>query len=306
MPSLPASFFNNAVRLLIKRRRWGHDEKALVHRARDLFGVPSAFSWLWLRGINVRKVEQNEIRGEWIEPENGDQDAVILYIHGGGFISCSAQTHRPITTGLARRTNFRVFAANYRLAPEHPFPAGLDDLVAAYKWLLAQNISAARIALAGDSAGGNLALGLLLRVRDESLPLPACAVCFSPWTDLTVRDGAGLPDIDRCAMFYPENCEEFASAYLYETSPLERYVSPAFADLSGLPPILFQVSSTELLLDDSRRVHEKIQASGGTSKLEIFDDVFHCWQMLDGFLPEAGAALQGAAEFIKRYTWPDR
>jgi len=304
MPSLRASFFNTAVRLLIKRRRWGRDEQKLVYRARHLFGVPRVFGWLWTRSLNVQPVKENEIRGEWVVPETpeiNDPQAVILYIHGGGFISCSAGTHRPITTGLARRTGLRVFAVNYRLAPEHPFPAGLDDTVAAYKWLLAQNIPAAKIALAGDSAGGGLVLSLALRLRDAGLPLPACAVCFSPWTDLTGTENSAELDEKRCAMFYVENCVEFAGAYLGGASPLDAYASPVFSDFAGLPPVLFQAGSTELLLDNSRRVHDKIQESGGISKLEIYDDVFHCWQMLDGFIPEAGAALQHAAEFIKSH-----
>jgi acetyl esterase/lipase len=302
MPSLQARFFNAFVRLLIKRRRWGRDEAALVRRARNLFGTPPVFQWFWTAGVNLRPVEENSVPGEWVEPENYDSDAVILYIHGGGFISCSAKTHRPITAGLARRTNFRVFAANYRLAPEHPFPAGLDDLVAAYKWLLAQNISSAKVALAGDSAGGGLVLSLLMRLRDEGLSLPACAVCFSPWTDLTGEsDNAGL-DENRCAMFYLENCTEFAVPYLRGISPLDPYASPVFGSFEGFPPVLFQVGSTEILLDNSQRIHDKILQAGGTSELEVYEDVFHCWQMLDGFIPEAGKALQNAAEFIRRYV----
>jgi acetyl esterase/lipase len=298
MPSLQARFFNTMVRLLIKRRRWGHDEAALVRRARNFFGTPPVFQRFWTRGVTLRAVNENEVRGEWVEPKHYDPQAVILYLHGGGFISCSAATHRPITTGLARRTKFRVFALNYLLAPEHPFPAGLDSVVAAYKWLLNQNISPAKIALAGDSAGGNLALGLLLRLRDEGTPLPACAVCFSPWADLT---GAGDPENkNRCAMFYPENGAEFSAPYLKGAPASDVYASPIFADLGGLPPLLLQVGSTELLLHDSQRLHDKIQISDGTSKLEIFDDVFHCWQMLDGIVPEAGRALQQAVEFIRQ------
>jgi epsilon-lactone hydrolase len=301
MPSLQARFFNAAVRWHVKRRRWGRDEQALARRARNLFGVPQLFRWFWTKGVDLQQVGKNEVRGEWIVPENCDRRAVILYIHGGGFIACSAQTHRPIITGLARRTGLRIFAANYRLAPEHRFPAGLDDVVAAYKWLLAGDISSAKIALAGDSAGGGLVLSLLLRLRDEELPLPACAVCFSPWTDLTGEDDSAGLDENRCAMFYLENCTEFAGAYLGKVSPREKYASPVFADFNDLPPVLFQVGSTELLLDNSRRIHDKIQQAGGTSELEIYDDVFHCWQMLDGFIPEAGAALKSAAEFIKSH-----
>jgi epsilon-lactone hydrolase len=167
--------------------------------------------------------------------------------------------------------------------------------------LLAQGLPASAISLAGDSAGGGLVLGTLLRLRDEGLPLPACGVCFSPWSDMTgkaesVRSNDGL-----CAMFRTKNITEFASAYLGNTSPNEIYASPVFDSLQGLPPILFQVGSTELLLDDSRRVHDKIQALKGTSRLEIYEDLFHCWQMMDGFVPEARVALRKASLFIGNY-----
>jgi acetyl esterase/lipase len=136
------------------------------------------------------------------------------------------------------------------------------------------------------------------------LPLPACGVCFSPWTDLA-GTGASIRFNDgRCAMFRKENIAEFAAAYLGEQSPFETYASPAHADLSGLPPLLLQVGSTELLLDDTRLVHEKIQQAKGFSKLEIFEDVFHCWQMMDGIVPEARVALRQAADFIRNYLSP--
>jgi acetyl esterase/lipase len=220
-------------------------------------------------------------------------------VHGGGFVACSAGTHRPITAGLARISGRRVFSLDYRLAPEHRFPAALDDVLAAYRWLLEQGIPPDSLALAGDSAGGGLVLSTLLRARDVGLPLPACALCFSPWTDLAGSSAESRLNDGRCAMFHPENVVEFASAYLGDISPMDPYASPVFADLGGLPPVLLQVGSTELLLEDARRVHVKIQSAGGISRLEIFDDVFHCWQMLDGLLPEARVALNQAAEFIR-------
>ncbi len=240
------------------------------------------------------------MRGEWVLPDKHEQ-GVILYLHGGGYVACSPKTHRPITAALARLSGCRVFSLDYRLAPEHRYPAALDDAVAAYQWLLAQNLPAHTISLAGDSAGGGLVLGLLLRARDAGLPLPACAVCFSAWTDLTGTGASVHANDGRCAMFRPENMAEFANAYLGDAAPLAAYASPAHADLRGLPPLLLQVGSTELLLDDSRRVHEKLQALNGNSELEIYDDVAHCWQMLAGFVPEAHAALQHAASFIRRY-----
>jgi acetyl esterase/lipase len=207
-----------------------------------------------------------------------------------------------VTAALARLSGRRVFSLDYRLAPEHRYPAALDDAVAAYRRLLKQGVPASMISFAGDSAGGGLVLCALLRVRDEGLPLPACAVCFSAWTDLAGTGASVRLNDGRCAMFRTENIKEFADVYLDGASPFETYASPVHADLKGLPPLLLQVGSTELLLDDSRRVHEKIQAAQGVSKLEVYTDVFHCWQMLDGIVPEARAALRSAASFIREHT----
>ena len=154
------------------------------------------------------------------------------------------------------------------------------------------------LALAGDSAGGGLVLGTLVRLRDEGVPLPSCAVCFSPWTDLA-GTGASLQRNDgRCAMFRPRNIPDFARVYLASASPLNPDASPVYADLRGLPPLLLQVESTELLLDDARRVHDKVREAGGVSRLEVVDGVFHGWQMLDGFMPEATQALDQASSFM--------
>lgn len=289
--------------MLIRRRSWGRDEQEVARRARRLFGSTPFYQWLRTRGVRLRRVETDEVRGEWLEADEGAA-GVILYIHGGGYVSCSAATHRPITAALARLSRHRVFSLNYRLAPEHRYPAALDDAVAAYQWLLGQGAQPALISLAGDSAGGGLVLGTLLRVRQMGLPLPACAVCFSPWTDLAGTGESSSLNDGLCDMFRPSNVTEFAGAYLGDASPLDSYASPVFADLKGLPPLLLQVGSTELLLDDSRRIHDKIQLAGGESRLEIYEEVFHCWQMLDGFLPEARAALRQAAAFIREHVEP--
>lgn len=302
MSSWQVQCFNASIRLLIRRRRWGKDERAVARRARLLFGAPSIFRWFRTRGLRLSTVCDQGVRGEWVAPEDAGR-GVILYLHGGGFVSCSPATHRPITAALARLSRLRVFSPDYRIAPEHRYPAALEDAVAAYQWLLGQGVPAGEIALAGDSAGGGLVLSLLLRVRDAGLPPPACAVCFSAWTDLAGTSTSVHLNDGRCVMFRTENIAEFASAYLGESSPLDPYASPAHADLSGLPPVLLQVGSTELLLDDTRRVHSKIQGCGGVSEVEIYDDLFHCWQMLDGVVPEARIALRQAAAFIRSHLY---
>jgi epsilon-lactone hydrolase len=302
MASWQARCLTVAVRVSIRRRRWG-DEAALARRARRVFGAPRPLQWLRTRGVRIDPAHDAGIRGEWIVADRSDEGAV-LYIHGGGYVAGSAATHRPITAGLARRARRRVFAMEYRLAPEHRFPAALDDAVAAYRWLLARGVAPPSIALAGDSAGGGLALAVLLRLRDEGLPLPGSAVCFSPWTDLAGTGRSLRSNDGRCAMFRPENIADFARAYLGAASALTPHASPVFGDLCGLPPLLLQVASSELLLDDARRVHEKVRAAGGVSRLDVVDGVFHAWPMLDGLMPEAGVALQQAAAFMNEPAAP--
>jgi monoterpene epsilon-lactone hydrolase len=301
-PSWQARCLSASLRLFVRRRRWGRDARAVARRARLIFGAPWPYRWLHTRGLDVRAVREACVRGEWLEPA-GAGVGVIFYLHGGGFVSCSAATQRPVTAALARLTATRVFSLDYRLAPEHPYPAALDDACAAYEWLLARGTPASAICVAGDSAGGGLALGCLLRVRDAGLAPPACAVCFSPWTDLAGAGQSVRANDGRCAMFRTENIEEFAAAYLPAgASPRDPYASPAHAgDFGRLPPLLLQVGSTEILLDDARVVHDKIRAAGGASRLEVYEDLPHGWQMLDGLVPEARVALRQAASFIRRH-----
>lgn len=215
-------------------------------------------------------------------------------------------THRPITAALAKLSNMRVFSLDYRLAPEHRFPAALDDTIAAYRWLLNQpGVEPANIAISGDSAGGGLTLALLSSLRSLGLPMPACAVLGSPWTDLTGSGRSGQENDGRCHMFRFENLEQFSSVYLGDASPGDPRASPLFADLSGLCPLLIQVASTEVLLDDSRGVYRKLIDSGGESTLEVYTDVIHAWQMCDGIVPEARVALTSAVAFINAKVFPD-
>ena len=300
MPSIGAGIFNAFVRLVIKRRDWGPDEYALVRRARRLFGAPRLLQWLSVRGLDVRSVNDSSAKGEWLSVRAPDPAAIVFYIHGGGYVSCSPATHRPIAAGLARLTQFRVFSMDYRLAPEHRFPAAVDDVFAAYKYLKEQHPDVP-IAIAGDSAGGGLTLGLLLTSRDAGLEMPACAVCFSAWTDLTASGASVIANEASDRMFYASTIKAFADAYASPEQKRDSRASPVFGDYAAVPPVLFQVGSTEVLVDDSRRIHEKIHAAGGVSELQIFDEIFHSWQMGVGLLPESDTAMKNAAGFIRRH-----
>lgn len=187
----------------MRRRDWG-DERALARRARRVFGAPRPLQWLRTRDVRIEAVRDDRVRGEWIVPTPWDQ-GVILDFHGGGYVAGSPATDRPIAAGLARLTGRRVLSLDYRLAPEHRFPAAVDDAVAAYGWLLDSGVRPPSLAIAGASAGGGLTLATLLRVRDEGLPSPACAVCFSPWTDLTGSGASIRLNDGHCVTLRSEN-----------------------------------------------------------------------------------------------------
>lgn len=296
MSSLRALFFCSSVKLLIRRRDWGRSD-ALVRRAQRLFGAPPLFQRMRSSGVRITRTQPPDPLGEWVvAPEAGSR--TVLYLHGGGYVAGSAASHRPIVAAFARGVPAQVFAPNYRLAPDHPYPAALDDAERAYEWLLSRGIPSKAIAIAGDSAGGGLTLALLMRLRDKGAALPACAVLFSPWTDLA-GTGASLHSNDgRDAMFRPENITAFATCYAPPATWHDPGVSPVYGRPDGLPPLHFQLGADELLRDDAVRVHERVKSSGGSSELIIYDGVFHVWQMLDGLMPEAAEALARACAFV--------
>ncbi len=236
------------------------------------------------------------VPGEWMRPASGRAAGTLLYLHGGGYFACSPQTHRPITGGFARR-GFNVFAPDYRLAPENPFPAGLDDAVAAYRGLLEQGVSPGALTLAGDSAGGGLALALLFRLREAGEPLPAAAVLFSPWTDLACTGETLRTNSARDAMFSGEGMERATLPYLAGADPRNPQASPLYGDLAGLPPLLIHASDYEVLLDDSRRLAERARAAGTPVTMRTWPVVPHAWQIFP--IPEAGQSMDEAAEFLR-------
>ncbi|HVE11703.1 MAG TPA: alpha/beta hydrolase [Paraburkholderia sp.] len=244
------------------------------------------------------------LRGEWLEPQASDgapgPALTILYFHGGGYYFCSPQTHRSLVFGLATRSGARIFSLDYRLAPEHRFPAALDDALAAWRQLNAEGASPDSIVLAGDSAGGGLALATLVALRDAGAPLPAGALLFSPWTDLAAT-GASIRINDGVdPMFCGASVGRAARLYLGETPATHPYASPCYADLRGLPPLFIQAGSTEVLLDDARRVAERAHESGVQVEFEIWPKMPHVWQLWAPFLPEARRALDNAARFVQR------
>jgi epsilon-lactone hydrolase len=249
------------------------------------------------------------LRGEWLERKDGGASGAgvtILYLHGGGYYFCSPQTHRSLTFGLATRTRARLFSLDYRLAPEHRFPAALDDALAAYRQLLADGVSPESIVLAGDSAGGGLALATLVALRDAGTPLPAGALLFSPWTDLAATGASIKINHGVDPMFGGPSIGRAARFYLGDTPATHPYASPCYADLHGLPPLFIQAGSTEVLLDDARRVAERAHRTGVDVEFKIWPKMPHVWQLWVPFLPEARRALDDAARFTQRITEAQR
>lgn len=293
MASWQSRYLSAAIEKVMRRENWG-GERRLALTARALFGAPAPHRWLTMLG--VKRVKNALEPGEWIVPKM-PKWGVILYMHGGGYVSCSAKSHRPITASLARLTSRRVFSVDYRRAPEARFPAALDDVIAAYQKILAGIPTDEPIALAGDSAGGGLALALAMHARDAGLTRPACIVLFSPWTDLEGTGKSRTSNDGKDAMFRAPNVTQFAKVYLADASPRNPKASPLFGSASNLPPIQFHVGTTEVLLDDSVRVHERILQTGGSSEL-VLNDSFHGMQVATPLLPEARQSLSIAAKFI--------
>jgi monoterpene epsilon-lactone hydrolase len=224
----------------------------------------------------------------------------LLYLHGGGYAVGAASLYRSMASRIALLTGAVVTMPDYRLAPEHPFPAGLDDALAAYRALLDSGIDAGRIFIGGDSAGGGLSLACALAARDTGLPQPGGLVCLSPWTDLSVSGDSVRTNRSTELVLAPDSTERFVSAYLGQRDARTPLASPLFADLRGLAPTLIQVSGHEILFDDSTRFAAAAQSAGVAVGLQVWDGVWHVWQAMPKLLPEADAALSAIAAFMQR------
>lgn len=266
-----------------------------VKRMRELM-TPAPFRVP--REVTITPAQVGGIAGEWVEGP-GDGEHTLLYLHGGGYFACSAETHRPITVAFAQE-GFRVFAPNYGLAPEHPFPTAVDDAVAAWRGLTQRGDSPRKLVVAGDSAGGGLALALLVACRDRGDPLPAAAALFSPWTDLAATGDSIRQNDRRCAMFVGANMGPAGHRYLGDEDPRNPLASPLYADLSHLPPLLIHVGSDEVLLDDSRMLAERARAAGVAVDLKIWPVVPHAWQLFYPTVPEARQSIHEASAFLVR------
>jgi len=255
-------------------------------------------------GTETLAVDAGGVRADRVSTRLSECCRHILFLHGGGFIVGSPALYRHFTWRIASAARARVLSVDYRLAPEHPFPAALDDAVTAYRWLLADGAEPQRIAVMGDSAGGGLALSLLLRLRDESIRLPAAAVALSPWTDLALTGLSFKLNASADPLVSTEQARRFVDYYLAGADPRTPYASPLYGKPEGLPPTIIQVGSDEVLRDDAVRMADRMRAAGCRVELEIWPRMPHVWHLFAPVMPEARRAIERIGAFVTNAMRP--
>jgi len=251
--------------------------------------------------IMFESVSIDGIPGEFGRSPGARSDRTIIYFHGGGYVIGSLRSHRGMLSLLGSAAGVRTLAVDYRLAPEHPYPAALDDAVRAYRWLLASGVAPSAIAVAGDSAGAGLAVATLVRARDEELPMPAAVALFSPFADLSGSGASVLGKAPDDVLVTPAIIAGMGGAYLGDGDRRNPYASPIFADLRGLPPLFIQVGSSECLLDDALRLARNAGAAEVAIEMKIWPKLPHVWQLFAGMFEEGRRSLAEAGEFLARH-----
>jgi acetyl esterase/lipase len=267
------------------------EQRARIESLADFFPVPE--------GAEIEPATVGGIAGEWTRGRRARRDAAVLYLHGGGYVIGSPKSHRHLTAALSEASGLSLFVPDYRLAPEHPFPAALEDAVAAYKGLLESGLSPACLAIAGDSAGGGLTIATLVALRERKIPLPACAVGISPWTDLSQGGEAYRTRLARDPMVSKDGLDAMAAAYLAGADAKTPLASPLFADLSGLPPLLLQVGTEEALYDDTVGLKQRAEAAGVEVSAESWGGMMHVWHIFHPILSEGRDAIARIGAYLK-------
>lgn len=254
------------------------------------------------KGVSFEKTDCDGIPAEWARPENLKSKGVILYLHGGAYAMGSIATHRALCANIAIASNTNCLSIDYRLAPENPYPCAIEDSVKAYHWLVKQGYAANKIVIAGDSAGGGLAIATLLKLKEDNIELPGAAVCLSPWLNLE-NDGSSVdtlsekdPMIDVAAM------DVFALHYAPKEKLKDHLISPIHGDYEGFPPIYIQASKSEILYDDTLVFEKKATAAGVKLKIDTWNKTVHVWQIFAFFLPEAKKAIKKIGAYIEPIT----
>ena len=239
---------------------------------------------------------------EWVSAPGCNPNRQVLYLHGGGYVIGSPHSHRNLAYNIAKAVDGRCLVIDYRMGPEDPFPAAVDDAVAAWQWMLAEGGNPARMAIMGDSAGGGLTVAVQVALRDKGIQLPACSVPISPWTDLEGTGGTIKSKAEEDPMVAEDGLHWFSDLYRGGADVRDPLVSPLYADLSGLPPMLIQVGSAEILLDDSNRIAAKARTQGVDVTLEVWDKMPHVWHLFAPMLDEGGDAIAKLGAWTRERT----
>ncbi|MFX1457394.1 MAG: alpha/beta hydrolase [Promethearchaeota archaeon] len=287
-------------------------QKDFVFDMKDVKEFREEFEKMFLKmkpvkGITLKEIQIGKIPAEKYSLNSVDSKSIVmLYLHGGGYFSGSYMTHRRFVSILCKKLHLNAYSINYRLAPEDPYPAGLDDAFYAYKWLLEEkSIPAEKVIIMGDSAGGGLTLALLHRIGTRNLPQPKAAICLSPWTDLTLTSETMKTKLDEDVFFNMENMKSSAKAYLQTESPANPEISPIFANFNGFPPIFLQVGTREMLLNDSLVIAEKMEKQGVSVTVDLWEGLFHAFlifsaiPILGKLIPEFKKALKNIQMFVE-------
>lgn len=251
------------------------------------------------RRVSRRQDTLAGLPAEWLVPQGAPDDAVLLYWHGGAYLVGSIRSHRPLVSQIANAAGVQAVIPEYRLAPEHRYPAALDDAVRAYRQLLDDGLDPGRIVVGGDSAGGNLTVAMLLSLRDAAIPLPRACVLLSPWLDLTGSGESMQTRAGQDPLFKPHDMPGVVQKYCDEDQLQLPTVSPVFADVTGLPPTLIQVGDDEILLSDSERFAEKLRVAGIDVTFDVWSDMWHVWQMFVGLMPESRLANIRLGRYVR-------
>jgi monoterpene epsilon-lactone hydrolase len=251
--------------------------------------------------VSYQAVDAGGVSAEWLSGPSYANKSVILYLHGGCYATGSVDTHRDLMTRLSIEASIRVLGLNYRLASMHPFPAAVEDAAAAYRWLLRCGFEPARIAIVGDSAGAGLSLAATITMREQGLPLAGAIVCLSPWVDLATTGASMESKASEDPIVSREMLFGWGKLYLADHDPRTPLASPLYADLHHIPPLLIQVGSAEVLLDDSIRLAERASAAGVNTTLEVWPDMIHVWQSFAVILHEARQAIERIGKFVRTH-----
>jgi len=291
--SLSSHFWKFIIRKMYKEKRMTIAQiRAQDTSAGKFIGRPP-------KDVEVENININGIAAAWIRPSDADKTKALLHIHGGGYVTGSIASYLRMCILMAQTLKMNVLLPAYRLAPERPFPAALDDVLKIYRWLLSQGYQSKDILIAGDSAGGGLCVASVLALREQGDELPAAVICLSPWADLTMQGQSHVTKSKSEAMLNTETLREWVLAYTNKENLGNPLVSPIFADFHDFPPLLIQVSGDEILLDDAVALAEKAKSAGVDVSLKVWDGLWHVWQVLGDAIPESKMAFEEIGQFAR-------